>query len=1103
MHKSVEDWLKTAGVGEHAQTFADNQIDLEAARDLNEDDLRELGIPMGPRKKLLRAIAALSSHDSTHEPESIGPPESQTREVTETPAERRQVTVLFADICGYTKLANELGAEATHAMLSAYFDEADAVVERLGGSVDKHIGDSVMAVFGAPISYGNDAERAVRAALAIHQAAKSVSQKVGRDIEVHIGLACGQVVASGVGEKEKYTVTGDSVNLASRLTDQAGPNETVISDRVKEAVESSCRVDDLGELRLKGILDPIHAFRVVGLELGVDRSRDKPFVGRKAELGQLHSVLSTTMETRSGHVIYLRGEAGIGKTRITEEVAKTARSMGFDTHRALVLDFGVGKSQDAVRSLVRSLLRLTLSSSKDEILFAVEQAAEKQIVTSEQLVFLNEMTDLPQPPEMRSLLTAMDNHRRNQGKGEAVASMVRNISKDQGLVLIVEDVHWAEPVVLQHLAEIARSISDAPVVMVMTSRLEGDQITDAWKGAIGSTPIINVDLRPLRHADAKALASDFLDATGKFAETCIERANGNPLFLEQLLRGAEAAAQSGVPGSIQSIVQARVDALGPSDKAAIQAAAILGQRFAAETLQFIVGDETYDCSVLLARHLIRSDGDVFLFAHALVRDGVYNSLLTHKRVALHKKAAQWFRDRDPILHAQHLDRADDDDAAAAYLVAARSQADALHFETVLQFGRRGLELVTDQDVQSDLNYVVADALLNIRATEDAIGHFESAVASAPDNYRRTKALAGLAAALRIADRQASALDALQQAQELASAEKITSELAYIHYLRGNLYFPLGRIEECMTEHERSLQLAEQLKSPLAKARALSGLADAHYLRGHMLTASERFTHCVDLCREHGFGQLEVANLHMIGWSQIHLMKFREVLEIALTSASLATEVRNNRSMMFSKKLVGSMYYYLGDFEKSVTFLEESTALSDSMGSANAQAQSLRQLAMAKCGLGDFDAARKHAEDAVKIVRRVGMTFIGPTVLAVSASLIEDPAARRALLEEAETILDTGCVAHNQLWFADAAIDTALYHKDWAAALRYADRLERATSSEPLAWSDFMVRRARALVAAGQGNDDSDITTELEALKVIAEQAGVSPSLNLAERAYVG
>ncbi len=312
-----------------------------------------------------------------------------------------------------------------------------------------------------------------------------------------------------------------------------------------QAVDGRCRTEELGTLSLKGIARTIRAFRL--LELFDGPTRANPFVGRQAELQQLKAVLDAIAETAAGHAIYLRGEAGIGKTRIAEEIGRLASSQAFACHRALVLDFGAGKGQDAIRSLVRSLLCLGADLDETALKSAVESALSSGVISKDQIVFLNDLLDLPQPAEFRSVYSAMDNARRKQGTSETVAGIVRRISENQKLLLVVEDVHWADKLVLHHLAELTRAISDRPVVLAMTSRLEGDQIDDALRATTGSTPIITVDLRPLRHADAVVLASKFLDATESFAKSCVERAGGNPLFLEQLLRGAETAAEDAVP----------------------------------------------------------------------------------------------------------------------------------------------------------------------------------------------------------------------------------------------------------------------------------------------------------------------------------------------------------------------------------------------------------------------------------------------------------------------------------------------------------------------------------------------------------------------------
>jgi len=220
-------WLECRGFGQYAEAFAENDIDEETLGGLTDEDLKELGVAsLGHRKKLLAAIQRLSEAEELPEVTAAPSPALE--------GERRQVSVLFADLVGYTKLSRQLGAEETHAVLNHYFEAVDDIVGNYNGTIDKHIGDAVMAVFGAPIAHDNDPLRAVRAAFDIHKAMTELSERLRQDLQSHIGIASGQVVASGTGSKahREYTVTGDSVNLASRLVELADSGQTIVSDAV-------------------------------------------------------------------------------------------------------------------------------------------------------------------------------------------------------------------------------------------------------------------------------------------------------------------------------------------------------------------------------------------------------------------------------------------------------------------------------------------------------------------------------------------------------------------------------------------------------------------------------------------------------------------------------------------------------------------------------------------------------------------------------------------------------------------------------------------------------------------------------------------------------
>jgi class 3 adenylate cyclase len=375
----VSTWLRDLGLASYTRAFCDNDIDAEVLPRLTAEDLTAIGVTsVGHRRKLLNAIAVLRDGRAP----ASGPAAGGRADPTADPSipmlpegERRQVTVLFADLADYTRLTEALDAEEVHALLARFFGLVDGIVEGYGGSIDKHIGDCVMAVFGAPLAHGNDPERAVRAALDIQRRMPGLADELGLPICAHIGVASGQVVASGTGSNnhQEYTVTGDSVNLASRLTDRAASGETLISEAVHRMLGNRLECAAVGELAVKGLANAVKAWQLLGLRQSAPTGR-QAFVGRSTELQQFEAALAACRGAGRGHAVHVRGDAGIGKTRLVEEFQHLAAEQGFACHCGLILDFGAGSGQDAIRSLVRSLLGLSRTTDPATVDAAAEGA---------------------------------------------------------------------------------------------------------------------------------------------------------------------------------------------------------------------------------------------------------------------------------------------------------------------------------------------------------------------------------------------------------------------------------------------------------------------------------------------------------------------------------------------------------------------------------------------------------------------------------------------------------------------------------------------------------------------------------------------------------
>ena len=1093
MADEIGRWLENLGLGKYAQAFAENEIDIDVLPHLSEQDLEKVGLPLGPRRKIQQAILETASTRAASVPLAEA-----------AQGERRQVTVLFADLCDFTKLSSAMGAEETHALLNRYFEAVDGIVEGYGGNVDKHMGDNVMAVFGAPIAHDNDPLRAVRAALDIHERMAALSGEVGHRLRAHIGIASGQVVASGTGSDthREYTVTGDSVNLASRLQDKAAPGETLISDAVRRPVANDVDCDSLGEVTVKGLDEPIPVWRIAALHGGSKPSGRTAFVGRQSELKQFGAVIEACLESGRGQAIVIRGEAGIGKTRLVEEFTSLARLQGFASHRGLVLDFGVGKGRDAVRAIVRSLLDILPGSDKAMRRAAADAALTDGLFASDQRVFLNDLLDLSQPVEDRATYDAMDNATRNHGKRDVVSRLISETSARAPIMIIVEDVHWADRLILEHLASMTATVADCPTVMLMTSRIEGDPLDQAWRGSTRGSPLMTMDLGPLREEEAVVMASVFMDATNQFAKSCIERAEGNPLFLEQLLRNAEEHGEEDMPASIQSLVLARMDRLSVEDKRALQAASVIGQHFALDTLCHLLDQDLYTCGGLLEHHLVRPEGDDYLFAHALIQEGIYSSLLKATRCELHVRAADWFSDHDPILRAQHLDRAEDQNAPKAYLEAAEGQAALYHYERAQQLVARGLEIAQDDTTGFALMKFSGELLLDMGQGQASVEVFRAALDSAENEIQTCHALIGLASGMRLTDELEEALPYLDRAEGAAKSNGLNLELARLHHLRGNLYFPLGNIGGCHKEHELALKYAQKAGSPEWEAQALGGLGDAEYARGRLLTAHKVFIRCFDLCREHGFGRIEAANLGMIGGGGTH--HYMHDLDAALTATLSAIEMGerfgHDRAALIFHFSASMVYFDQGDFSKAEMHVDRMKALVERIDTRRFMARGLQQESRIRLEQGNRREAAKLCRTAMKISRETGTRYCGSSILATLARATDDADERAKALSEGERLLNEGCVSHNYYEFYIEGMDGALERQDWTLAERYAEALETFTSIEPLPRTDFFIARGRALAAFGRGRRDDATMREIKGLREEAERVGLKLALSALDKA---
>jgi tetratricopeptide (TPR) repeat protein len=719
----------------------------------------------------------------------------------------------------------------------------------------------------------------------------------------------------------------------------------LVSDETHGALAERFDYVDAGSLDIKGFAEPVRAWRLRGLRPVAREQR--PFVGRRAELRLLELALAACREIGRGQAIYVRGEAGIGKTRLIEETQRAATEAGFACHAALVLDFGAGDGRDAIRALVRSLLGVEVTSDAAAARTAAAASRSSDVVASDDAVFLNDLLNLPQPPELRPIYEAMDTGARSRGRERVVARILDRKSRQRPRLLVVEDLHWADQPVLMQFAKLTTTVAQHPALLIMTSRIEGDPLDETWRAEASGTSLTTIDLGPLPSDDARALAEALIAANTAFAERCVKRAAGNPLFLDQLLRHADESQAAAVPGSIQSLVQERIDRLDPADKAAVQAASVLGQRFVNSALAYLLDRADYVPEHLVSRLLVRpqqATADVFLFTHALIRDAIYDTLLRSRRRELHRRAAEWYTDRDPVLRAEHLDRAEDPEAARAFLAAARSQAAEYRQEAALQLVERGLALSSDRTDRFALTCLQGEILHDLGAMAEAGRAYQAALDAADNDREHCIAWIGLAAVKRVTDDLPGALADLEKAEAVAVRYSLPAEQARVHFQRGNLCFPRGDLEGCLREHGIALELARRVGAAELEAMALGGLGDAEYVRGRMISAYDQFRQCVELSERHGFGRTEVANRPMMAFTQWFAGDTRGALAVADAAIARAARVGHRRAEMIGHHAAFFCRHALMEFGAAFQHAEAALTLSQQLGARRFETEALVFLA---------------------------------------------------------------------------------------------------------------------------------------------------------------
>jgi class 3 adenylate cyclase/tetratricopeptide (TPR) repeat protein len=536
---------------------------------------------------------------------------------------RKTVTVLFADVAGSTSLGERLDPEALRRVLSRYYETARAILERHGGTVEKFIGDAVMAVFGIPAAREDDALRALRAAVELRDA--------GLDVDLRIGVNTGEVVA----DAGETLVTGDAVNVAARLEQSAQSGEVLIGEATYRLARDALRVDEVETLELKGKSDPVRAWRLLTVlddAPAFTRRLDAPFVGRGDELAQLEAAFHRAASERSVRVVTVLGAGGIGKSRLVRELIGRAGERA----RVVVgrcLPYGDGITYWPLAEIVRQV------AADSEGL----QAAVGDPLVAERVAAVVGFGGSEGPTE--------ETH-------WAARKLLEALTAERPLIAVFDDLHWAEPTFLDFLEYVAGFAVGAPILLVCTARSELLEARPSW-----TAPRANAEtlvLAPLPEADSAELVEQLVPAGDLSHEDrvrIVAAAEGNPLFVEQLLALNEHADGGGlvIPPTIQALLAARIDSLADGERVVIDRGSVEGRLFHRRAVaelapEDVRADVTSHLMTLVRKELVRPDrsyfpgDDGFRFGHILIRDAVYAAMPKELRAELHERLARWLED---------------------------------------------------------------------------------------------------------------------------------------------------------------------------------------------------------------------------------------------------------------------------------------------------------------------------------------------------------------------------------------------------------------------------------------------------------------------------
>ncbi len=841
--------------------------------------------------------------------------------------ERKIVSAMFCDLAGFTAHTERSDPEDVRARLEAFHARVRQDVERFGGRVEKLLGDGVFSVFGVPTAHEDDPERAVRAALRIQESMSEMNETDPElSLDVRIAVTTGEAIVQLSERADREGIIGDVVNSASRLEAVAAPGTVVVDERTYLASRQAIDFVPLPSVTVKGKVEPVAIWKAEDARsrygVAIDEEPDTPFVGRSEELTLLVDAFDRTVARSTPQVVTVVGEPGVGKSRLVREFR-----LSLDDRPGLAfwrqgrcLPYGEGIAFWAIGEIVKSHAGILETEPPEGAIAKLEDAVSALVGDADEAQWI--------ASRLRPLVGAAS---QSSDRSELFAAWTRffeALASAYPLVLLIEDLHWADDPVVEFLDHLIEWATDSPILLVATARPELFADRPDWTS--GRRDAVTVGLDPLSREDAATLMSALGDRPVMPAgihAALLDRSGGNPLYMTEYMRlaveqdwfsQAERGEDLPLPDSIHSIIGARIDLLPPDDKALLQAAAVVGRVFWTAALTFAdmgpAAEVREGLRRLIRREMIRpvrrssmEGQDEYTFAHVLIRDVAYGRLTRSERARLHGSTARWLEavsgDRSgdvAELIAHHLatsyelspgEDTEMEKRIYRFLMLAVERAMALDADAARAFARRAIDLASDDRERG--RALTEWATVTFDDNEAAVDAYEEAI----ECFRRA------------GDRDAQ-VDALTRL--------------------GRLTWYLGNADATDAVADRLTELIDGMPASRNVARAIAALASTLQLRGHEAESLDRVEQALRVAQEVGDTDTYARALGVKGGARIQLGDNAGIEEI---EEALRIQLDRNRvrEAMATYNSLATYARYSGDYERGIEIIEEAIAYGSQRG----------------------------------------------------------------------------------------------------------------------------------------------------------------------------